>query len=60
MDYFPIFLNLRSRRSLVVGGGQVAARKVALLRRAHARVTVVAPQLCATLERLQARGELEH
>ncbi|MEM7505060.1 MAG: siroheme synthase CysG [Pseudomonadota bacterium] len=43
MDHFPIFLNLRDQRVLVVGAGPVAARKVGLLIRSGARVTVVAP-----------------
>jgi uroporphyrin-III C-methyltransferase/precorrin-2 dehydrogenase/sirohydrochlorin ferrochelatase len=45
MDYLPIFVDLRDRRVLVVGGGEVAGRKVALLREAHASVTVVAPEI---------------
>ena len=45
MEYFPIFLRLADQRVLVVGGGEVAARKIALLLRAGARITVVAPQV---------------
>lgn len=42
MEHFPLFLNLRGRRVLVVGAGLVAARKIALLLSAGARITVVA------------------
>ncbi len=49
MDFLPISLKVAGRPCLVVGGGEVAARKVALLRRAGARVTVVAPQIDAVL-----------
>ncbi|HHH10543.1 MAG TPA: NAD(P)-dependent oxidoreductase, partial [Sorangium sp.] len=35
---------------MVVGGGQVASRKVFMLQRANARVTVIAPELCAELQ----------
>jgi uroporphyrin-III C-methyltransferase/precorrin-2 dehydrogenase/sirohydrochlorin ferrochelatase len=45
MDYFPIFLRIAGEPVLVVGGGEVAARKVDLLLRAGAEVTVVAPVL---------------
>ncbi|MCF6235516.1 MAG: siroheme synthase CysG [Gammaproteobacteria bacterium] len=45
MNYFPIFLKVKQQRCLVVGGGEVAARKIALLLRAEATVTVVAPEL---------------
>jgi uroporphyrin-III C-methyltransferase/precorrin-2 dehydrogenase/sirohydrochlorin ferrochelatase len=51
MDYLPIFMDLRGRRALVVGGGEVAARRVALLRRAGASVTIVAPQVGAAVRR---------
>jgi uroporphyrin-III C-methyltransferase/precorrin-2 dehydrogenase/sirohydrochlorin ferrochelatase len=60
MDYLPMFLRVRFRPVLVVGGGHVAARKVALLLKAGARVTVVAPTLHADLAALVARGELTH
>jgi uroporphyrin-III C-methyltransferase/precorrin-2 dehydrogenase/sirohydrochlorin ferrochelatase len=60
MDYFPIFLKLAGRHCAVIGGGDVAARKVALLREAGARVTVTAPQLCPALAELAADGRIEH
>jgi uroporphyrin-III C-methyltransferase/precorrin-2 dehydrogenase/sirohydrochlorin ferrochelatase len=40
MQYLPIFMNVRGEPCLVVGGGPVAARKAALLRRAGAQVTM--------------------
>ena len=42
MDYMPIMLRLQGHKVLVVGGGQVAARKVAMLLRAGAIVRLVA------------------
>jgi uroporphyrin-III C-methyltransferase / precorrin-2 dehydrogenase / sirohydrochlorin ferrochelatase len=45
MRYFPLFADLRGRRVLVVGGGEVAERKVRLLVEAGADVHVVAPEL---------------
>ncbi len=45
MTKFPIFLNLASRRAIVIGAGAVAARKVASLLEAGARVTVVAEHI---------------
>ena len=52
MDYLPIFLKVEGRPCLVVGGGKVAARKVALLNRAGAAITVVAPGICDEIKTL--------
>ena len=60
MDFLPILLNLRGQPCLVVGGGEVAARKSALLLRAGARVTVVAPSLAAALDADRAAGRIAH
>lgn len=60
MDFLPIFLQLRDRDCLVVGGGEVAARKIGLIRRAGGRVTVIAPELCTDLAELTSRGEIVH
>ena len=49
MDYFPAFLNLRGRSCLVVGGGDIALRKVRLLNRAGAGITIVAPEFSEAL-----------
>ncbi|MCB1753033.1 MAG: uroporphyrinogen-III C-methyltransferase [Gammaproteobacteria bacterium] len=60
MDFLPLFLNIRDKPCLVVGGGEVAARKVSLLRKAGASVTLVSPELCPELLALAASGEILH
>jgi uroporphyrin-III C-methyltransferase/precorrin-2 dehydrogenase/sirohydrochlorin ferrochelatase len=49
MELFPLFLKLHGRRVLVVGAGPVAASKLAGLLAAGASVTVVAPEVCASV-----------
>ncbi|MDA1324207.1 MAG: bifunctional precorrin-2 dehydrogenase/sirohydrochlorin ferrochelatase, partial [Proteobacteria bacterium] len=44
MRYLPLFRNVDGRACLVVGGGPVAQRKIQMLLRAKAAVTVVAPE----------------
>ena len=60
MDYLPLFFQLRSQAVAVVGGGRVAVRKVDLLRRSGARVTVIAPSLREELQKLASSGEIQH
>ena len=55
---FPISLTLTDRRVVVVGGGVVAERKVAALRTAGARVTVISPALTRTLAQWAEAGEI--
>jgi uroporphyrin-III C-methyltransferase / precorrin-2 dehydrogenase / sirohydrochlorin ferrochelatase len=52
MQLYPLFADLNGRPVLVVGGGDVAARKTAMLLRAGARVTVGAPMLGPELREL--------
>lgn len=60
MKTYPIFLvRLERARCVVVGGGCVAARKVAALRRADAQVVVISPSLCDPLRELAVRGSIE-
>lgn len=58
MQFFPVFMNLQNEPCLVVGGGGVAARKVFLLLRAGARVTVVSPAISQELEIRHNEGEI--
>jgi uroporphyrin-III C-methyltransferase/precorrin-2 dehydrogenase/sirohydrochlorin ferrochelatase len=60
MKLFPLFADLRQRRVLVIGGGAVAARKIALLREAGADVVVGAPDLVEELSGLAAQGVIAH
>jgi precorrin-2 dehydrogenase / sirohydrochlorin ferrochelatase len=60
VQYYPAYLDLRGHPCVVIGGGEVAARKVATLLEAGARVTVVSPTLCAALADLADTHEVVH
>lgn len=60
MKFLPIFMNVEAQSCLVVGGGQVASRKVFMLQRANARVTVISPELCAELQSHADAGDIEY
>ena len=55
MDYLPLFHNLRGRRVLVIGGGEIALRKVRLVQEASALITIVAKDFCPDLLEMDAR-----
>ncbi|MDE2118502.1 MAG: uroporphyrinogen-III C-methyltransferase [Betaproteobacteria bacterium] len=60
MDFLPVFLNIKGKPCLVVGGGEVAHRKASVLVEAGATVTVVAPALAdsfASLPRIKHVAE---
>ena len=46
MQNYPIFMRLNGQPCLVVGGGPVALRKIRLMKKAGAEITVIAPELC--------------
>ena len=60
MDFFPIFMDIRGKNCLVVGGGEVAVRKASMLMQSGAWVTVVAPEICAAFDDLIAQDRLIH
>ena len=49
MDYLPLFHKLDGRPVLIVGGGEVALRKVHLVHEAGALITLVAKDFCSEL-----------
>ncbi len=60
MDYFPVFIDLKNQPCLVVGGGEVAQRKVSLLLAAGARLTLISPQVTASLQEWAHTSQLIH
>ena len=60
MKYYPAFLDLHNKKTVVVGGGSVAERKVRLLLKAGAAVKVISPSLTSYLTRLKEQGLIKH
>jgi precorrin-2 dehydrogenase/sirohydrochlorin ferrochelatase len=58
MKYYPVHLDIKNRRCLVVGGGAVGTRKVNTLLKCGAGVTVVSPAPTAQLKKLAAEGSI--
>jgi uroporphyrin-III C-methyltransferase / precorrin-2 dehydrogenase / sirohydrochlorin ferrochelatase len=58
MNYFPVFFDLTALKVLVVGGGEVALRKVALLERSGASIALVAPEVLPELQERAAAGKI--
>lgn len=52
MGYFPFFMEIEDKKGVVLGGGQVAARKVEKLLPFGPRLICIAPVICARIESL--------
>jgi len=57
--YFPLLLNIKNYSCLVVGGGNVALRKVTSLLNFRVKVTVLAPKMCNPLLELQRKHKIK-
>ncbi len=59
MDFLPIFFDVRNKPCAVIGGGDVALRKVKLLQKAGAKVTVYAREANDAIATLAKKGNIE-
>lgn len=60
MESLPIFMRIKGARCVVIGGGDVATRKVTMLLKADAAVEVIAPDLCDALKEQALANEIKH
>ena len=58
--YYPIFLNLKNKSVVIIGGGKVAERKVVTLLKTGADLTVISPELTKKIEREKLKGRIKH
>lgn len=52
MAYFPMFVDLKGKKIIVIGGGKVAYRKVTKLLPFEAEITIIAPDICFEIQNL--------
>ena len=52
MKYFPFYMELSKKSVLLIGGGEVAERKLDLLLKANAKLTIVSPEFTEYIENL--------
>jgi len=52
MKYFPVFLDANYISAMIIGGGEVASRKIELLLKSTTNITVMSKDVCASVERL--------
>lgn len=58
MKFYPLNLDINKKSCVVIGGGEVALRKIRGLLAAGANVKVISPEICAGVEELFQRGEI--
>ncbi|HUP44679.1 MAG TPA: bifunctional precorrin-2 dehydrogenase/sirohydrochlorin ferrochelatase [Thermoanaerobaculia bacterium] len=57
--YYPIYLDIEDRHVVIIGGGNVCARKAETMMKYGARVTIVSPELTAEIEAWARDGALQ-
>lgn len=57
---FPMMVNVRDKKVIVIGGGKIAAKRIESLLRFQPNITVVSPVLEERLHTLVKSGEIEH
>jgi precorrin-2 dehydrogenase / sirohydrochlorin ferrochelatase len=60
LKYYPIFLDIKGKKCVVIGGGDVAARKAERLLDCGAKVLVISPKLAPELAELTERNLISH
>jgi uroporphyrin-III C-methyltransferase/precorrin-2 dehydrogenase/sirohydrochlorin ferrochelatase len=58
MKYFPVFLDAKKISAMIIGGGEVATRKIELLLKSTSNITVMSKTVCASVERLISLHQL--
>ena len=57
-EYYPVYLNLAGKQCVILGGGAIAQGKIAALRDAGAKITVISPEATEGIKRAAQRGDV--
>lgn len=60
MADFPLFINMKDRKVMIIGGGAVALRKVRILMAYDADITVMAENICEELKKYREMQKITH
>lgn len=60
MRYYPVFLDLKNKKCVVIGGGSVAERKAVTLLSCKADVSVISPEITPRLRELAKKKRLRY
>jgi len=60
LRYYPVFLDIKDKICVIVGGGEVALRKAERLLDCGAKVTIISPKLTPELSALNDKGLISH
>ena len=58
-SYYPVFLDLKGRPCVIIGGGEVAERKISNLLDCQAKLTIISPEVTGPIHEMASRGELK-
>jgi len=59
MAYFPIYIDIKDKQCVVVGGGRIALRKIEILHQFGAKITVIAPYICDDIYNIENNASLD-
>jgi precorrin-2 dehydrogenase / sirohydrochlorin ferrochelatase len=60
LRYYPVFLDIRNKKCVIVGGGEVALRKAERLLDCGAKVSIISPKLVPELAALKDKSLISH
>jgi len=58
--YYPVFLSLKDKKTVIIGGGSVAERKVLSLLKSGADITVISPEITEKIGKEKLRKRIRH